>query len=60
MVNTCYDKIYSNLNLKTHTYYIVGELFRLTTRFCNLMSVRDLVKEVNYDHYNTIQKNCHL
>jgi hypothetical protein len=35
---------------------MVGGLFRLITRFCNLMGVGDLVKEANYDHYNTIQK----
>lgn len=29
---------------KTHTYYIVGKLFKPTTRFFCLMGVRDLVK----------------
>jgi hypothetical protein len=55
VVTRCYDKIYPNP--KTHMHNIVGGLFRLTTRFCNLIDVRDLVKEVNYDHCNSIQKH---
>jgi hypothetical protein len=35
---------------------IVGGLFRLTTRFCSLIDVRDLVKEVNYDTATPFKK----
>ncbi len=42
----------------SNTFYIVGILFRLTTRFCSLTSVGDPIKEANYDHCNTIQKIC--
>jgi hypothetical protein len=57
------EKIYLNPQLirkKSHTYYIVGGLFMLTTRFCNLMGVEDPIKDASCNHYNTIQKNCHL
>jgi hypothetical protein len=46
-----------NNKKKIHAYYIVGQLFILTTRFCNLASSGDPIVEVTYDHCNTIEKN---